>query len=235
MRTARSLALLALAFLIGTDAYRWDSTIHSLVAPTEAPTVTSSEDWRCITSDAVQYFKAPMATGDLLTALGSYAKSAMAPCRSTNRDFWGCQLEKDEWCDFTTAAPTSILPAWSSFGSAASAFWEPRSSAAANLAKKCPMRWFDASLDYPLGSGVLNQTMMFAACHAEAQLPGAASTTSVQQPTATPASGDVASPASSAVMPTPTHDNGVQGRAAVPGNWVVASAGLAAAVMSTTL
>ncbi|KAK8131885.1 hypothetical protein PG999_000058 [Apiospora kogelbergensis] len=234
MRTARSLALMALAFASGANAYTWDSTIHSLVAPTEAPTVTSSEDWRCITSDAVQYFKAPMATGDLLTALDSYAKSAMAPCRSTVRDFWGCALEKDEWCDFSTAAPTSVLSAWSSIGSAALAFWEPRSSAAASLAKECPMRWFDASLDSPIGGIVLNQTIMFAACHAEAQLPGGpASTTSAGQPTATPASGAVASPASAAAMPTPTHDS-AQGRVAVLGNWVVVSAGLVAVVISTT-
>ncbi|KAK8052246.1 hypothetical protein PG993_003631 [Apiospora rasikravindrae] len=75
-----------------------------------APTATS-ENWHCVTSDAVQYFRASMPTGDLSAALNSYAMSAMAPCRSTVRDF-------------ATAAPnTGVLSAWSSLGSAASAFW----------------------------------------------------------------------------------------------------------------
>ncbi|KAK6852066.1 hypothetical protein PG995_012191 [Apiospora arundinis] len=183
-----------------------------------------------------------MPTGDLSAALNSYAKSAMVPCRSTVHDFYGCMLAKDEWCGFATAAPnTGVLSAWSSLGSAASAFWEPKSSAAASLARECPNRWFDASLDFPLGAVVLNETIMFAACHAEAQaqlLPGgaAASTTSIeQQPTATPAASGVgASPASGATAPTPTQ-NSVQGRVPVQENWVIASAGLAAVVISTTL
>ncbi|KAK7954799.1 hypothetical protein PG988_015493 [Apiospora saccharicola] len=211
MRTVKIPALMAaLALVSGANAYTWDSTIHSLVAPTAPPTATS-EGWRCVTSDAVQYFKAPKATGELLSALDSYAKSAMAPCLSIVQDFYGCMPSKDEWCDFAKAAPTGVLPAWSSLGSAASAFWEPKSSAAASMAKECPNRWFYASLKDPIGPTLLNETIMFAACHAEAQgqlvLPGggaAVSTTPAEQhATATPAASGVgASPASGAVGPT---------------------------------
>ncbi|KAK8137614.1 hypothetical protein PG984_003107 [Apiospora sp. TS-2023a] len=233
MRTVKSPALMAaLALANGANAYTWDSTIHSLVAPTGPPTATS-EDWPCVTSDAVQYFKAPMATGDLLSALDSYGKSAMAPCMSTVQDFFGCMPSKDEWCDFAKAAPTGRRLG----------LWEPKSSAAASMAKECPNRWFYASLEDPIGPTLLNETIMFAACHAEAQgqqllLPGgavASTTPAEQQATATPAaSGGGASPASGAAGPTPTHNSG-QGRVAVRGNWMIAGAGLAVVVISATL
>ncbi|KAK8070260.1 hypothetical protein PG994_006876 [Apiospora phragmitis] len=49
-----SLAPPALNLVSSANAYTWDSTVHSIVAPTAPPTVTS-EDWRCLNQDAVQY------------------------------------------------------------------------------------------------------------------------------------------------------------------------------------
>ncbi|ORY65199.1 uncharacterized protein BCR38DRAFT_432118 [Pseudomassariella vexata] len=219
---------LLLVPMLAARASAWDSTVHTIVAPTAPPMVTS-EPWRCLTENATQYFQVPLPTGSLSAAIDSCADEVMKPCLSTvepAQRFYGCFPEKEKWCGFTTAAPSAVLSDWSSLGSAASVWWEAHSSAAVSLAQRCPLRWYDASLGVLGGSTLLNETIIFAACHIDAQTTGGTSTASAARPDPTPGSGSTA--------PTPTV-NGILGRSEAPEMWMIASTTFAAAAMSAML
>ncbi|KAM7210949.1 hypothetical protein V8F06_013663 [Rhypophila decipiens] len=205
----------------------WDSTIHRTVAPTAPPTITS-ESWRCVTENATQFFKAPLPTGALFSAIDSYVEAKMAPCLKTvdpaNR-LYGCYPSKEAWCGFTTAAPASLLPAWTSLGSSASSFWAAQSSAAVSLARQCPLRWYDASLGVPGGSARLNETIILSACYEEALRSGTATPTRVTTTTGTATRGTTST----------STKNAKNGREVPPEMWMVVSTGLAVAAMSAAL
>jgi hypothetical protein len=80
----------------------------------------------------------------------------------------GCFPAKERWCEFTTVAPTYVMSDYSTYGSQASSWWAARSSAAVALASKCSYEWFDAAYEVPGAAAWLNDTIMFAACHEEA-------------------------------------------------------------------
>lgn len=75
--------------------------------------------------------------------------------------------DNEQWCGFTTAAPAAVLPDYSAYGSAASSWWAAHSSAAASVARSCPVGWREAMTDTLLGEKWLNNTIIFGGCYAD--------------------------------------------------------------------
>lgn len=133
--------------------------------PSSRPT-TTTDPWQCATENLDQYFSMPTPTGDLSTALLSYGSELIKTCTTP-----GCPYPaRSSWCDFSKAAPTSVLPAWTSLGSAASSWWSENKQSASSLAEKCPYGWYDAAIGSLNGQIRLNNTITWGACYAEAQV-----------------------------------------------------------------
>lgn len=220
-----SLPILTLASAAGVQA--WDSTIHSTVAPTAPPSVTE-EPWRCVTENATSFFKVPLPTGALSSAIDSYVDAQMEACLKTiepEHALYGCFPSKEAWCSFTKVAPTAVLPAWTSLGSSASSFWAKQSSAAVSLARQCPLRWYDTSLGVIGGATFLNQTIIMSACYEEAVSPSVTRTTSKS----TSLSSASKTSTTGAVTTSTGKANNVR---EVPEVWMVMSTGIAVAAMA---
>jgi len=85
--------------------------------PRAEPTSTIGPDpWQCVTENITQYVNVPKPTGGLLTALDSFGDKLIETCTPTETAFTAlpsCPFpEKSLWCGFTTAVPTSLLPAY---------------------------------------------------------------------------------------------------------------------------
>ncbi|KAF2666456.1 hypothetical protein BT63DRAFT_428221 [Microthyrium microscopicum] len=133
----------------------------------------------CSTPDYQKLFSIPKPTGQLNEALESYGSSLLKPCTLTGVERTLCPFPpKTAWCAFPTAAPAAVLPAWSSYGSEASAFWASRGSTMLVLARTCPEHWYNA-LYGDLGNPIrLNNTIVQAECYADAHATGATTTAS---------------------------------------------------------
>lgn len=93
----------------------------------------------------------------------------MTPCTLVRPDIPYCVWPAlSDWCAFSTLAPSSVLPAWTEYGSSASVWWAARSAAVTSLASKCPIAWYKAQLKYTRGLW-LNDTIVAGACYKEGQ------------------------------------------------------------------
>ena len=142
-------------------------------APTPTPTATESDTeydgvwttiiddpWNCITENATQYFDFPEPTGDVLTALLSYGDVI----RPTSCGSIICFPEPTAWCGFEKAAPSSVLPAYSSFGSAVASWYDQHSSGIEAMPTDCPQTWNQAKYQKLFGELALNNTIAWAEC-----------------------------------------------------------------------
>ncbi|RSL92424.1 hypothetical protein CDV31_015168 [Fusarium ambrosium] len=209
------------------------ASIFDTILPTTKGTITS-DPWQCATQTFESYFDVPKPTGELLDAILDHGDVLLKGCESTMTDAMGmpaCTFPpQSDWCAFTKSAPSSLLPAYSSYGSIASSWWAEHSSAAVEDAKYCPNSWFKAMTSLPYGATWLNDTIAFAGCYAAAHVTGNTETTRVAIATTGLKAGE------EAAKPTATvdNDNGVRRRDDV-GVWVVAGTGLAAAAANAIL
>ena len=133
----------------------------------------------------MQYFDVPKPTGSLLTALMSYGNNLIKTCTATGTDVLACPFpDRSRWCAFTTAAPTPVLPAYSTYGSVVSSWLSVHSSKAVSLAQQCPNGWYNAMMDTPGGQAWLNETMVFAECYDLAHAGSGSQMTAAVAPTA---------------------------------------------------
>ncbi|KAM5520588.1 hypothetical protein FOXYSP1_14478 [Fusarium oxysporum f. sp. phaseoli] len=134
----------------------------------EKPTVTS-DPRECILSDFYPYWSGLEPTGKLSTALLSYGDVLQKDCKWDSVDVVGiptCTYPAlADWCAFSDAVPTSLLPAWSSLGSSASSWWAENKDDIISGAQQCPKRWFIQMVDVVYAQVRLNNTITYGACY----------------------------------------------------------------------
>ncbi|KAF7555884.1 hypothetical protein G7Z17_g1809 [Cylindrodendrum hubeiense] len=209
------------------------ASIFDTILPTTKGTITS-DSWQCATQTFESYFDVPKPTGKLLDPILDYGDTLLKGCKSTLTDAMGMSActfpPQSDWCGFTKSAPSSLLPAYSSYGSVASSWWAEHSSSAVEDSKYCPNSWFKAMNSLPYGATWLNVTIAFAGCYVAAHPTGNAKTTLAATTTAAlKATGSVSKATS-----TVNNANGV-GRRDGAEMWVVAGTGLAAAAVNSIL
>ncbi|KAL6912434.1 hypothetical protein FSST1_010194 [Fusarium sambucinum] len=127
---------------------------------------------QCATYTFESFFDVPKPTGALLDALMDHGDAIQKGCKSTLTDAMGMPActapPQSDWCAFTKSAPSSLLNAYSSYGSTASSWWGEHSSEAVGYAEYCPNQWFRAMTSLPYGAVWLNDTIAFAGCYASA-------------------------------------------------------------------
>ncbi|KAM0491922.1 hypothetical protein ACHAP8_010295 [Fusarium lateritium] len=147
------------------------ASIFDTILPTTKGTITS-DPWQCATQTFESFFDVPKPTGALLDALMDHGDAIQKGCKSTLTDAMGMPActapPQSDWCAFTESAPSSLLTAYSSYGSIASSWWAEHSSEAMEYAEYCPNRWFRAMTSLPFGAIWLNDTIAFAGCYAAA-------------------------------------------------------------------
>ncbi|RYO77449.1 hypothetical protein DL764_010219 [Monosporascus ibericus] len=196
---------------------------------TEDPASTQTPDpWVCATKNMTEYFDMPKPASTLLDAIYAYVDEQLEPCLSTatGSDKLSCTVGESRWCSFSTEGPPSASAAYSSYASAVASWWSAKSSAVSSVASECPITWerYD-----PLEQSWLNVTIVQAECYADAHA-GKGTTSSVSSvtgPTAVPGTG------ATAAGPTPTND--VLGRAERVDMWMLASTGIAVAVINSAM
>ncbi|KAF2421785.1 hypothetical protein EJ08DRAFT_665060 [Tothia fuscella] len=198
--------------------------------PTAKPTITR-DPWTCATESPKQFFDVPKPTGNLLTALLSYGDVLLQTCTATGTAALACPYpDKSKWCGFSTAAPTSLLPAYSTYGSVVSSWAAKHTSQALDLAQRCPVAWYNAMWDTPGGQSWLNETLIFADCYDQIKLANSMpSSPTISTPTSTASRSGI-----SFTTPQATGariSNGVR-RTADGSGWVVGATGLAAVAMN---
>lgn len=217
------LGLVACSFFLGnasamkiTQMPRAEST----AAPTTTTTITP-DPWQCATENITQYWDVPKPTSSLLDALNSYGAELVAPCRSTATGLDRLDCSVATWCGFTTAAPSSVLTDYLSYGSEAASFWVSKISTISLLSDYCPVTWAKADRTQ---QAWFNLTIAYAECYL-ADHPIDTTTTT---PLSTISSATTPT-ASTATGLTPT-TNGVLARAHEIEAWMLVSTGIAAAV-----
>ncbi|KAH8585562.1 hypothetical protein B0O99DRAFT_474127, partial [Bisporella sp. PMI_857] len=206
------------------------------ILPIDPPPIAPIDPWQCVMANLTQYFDVPKPTGSLLVAIQSYADKLADACTYTDviDRFLGCYPAHDDWCNFATAAPASVIPDYKLYGSAASAWWAAHSSNAVQYASYCPNTWWNTMHDQPGNPTWLNNTVNFAACYADAVTTTASSssksisTSSTVAATTGPGVTGIATPS---MTPAPT--NSVKGRGEGLGMWVMAGTGFAAAAANS--
>lgn len=118
-----------------------DPSSLSAILPTAKPTIT--DDWYCALSAYSPYFDPPKPSATSLSALQSYVSKLQESCTKRRCPY----PDATKWCGFTTAAPTAVLPEYTSYASSASVWWENHSSSAMELAEECSYYWYDALPD----------------------------------------------------------------------------------------
>ncbi|KAH6964511.1 hypothetical protein HG530_003878 [Fusarium avenaceum] len=150
-----------------------NGVIYNTLFPSERPAVTE-DPIDCIFEDFYPYFSALTPNGSLSTALLSYADVLMKDCPLTDTDVMGlatCPYPAlSDWCSFSDHAPTSLLPAWSSYGSSASSWWASNSAHAVKYARICKKKWFNQMIGVVYGSVRLNNTIHWGECFAQAHV-----------------------------------------------------------------
>lgn len=172
-------AIMQIAAVVAVQAAGNASSMFDTIFPSTRPTVTT-EPWQCATESVSQYFRPPMPTGTLQSALDSYGEELWKACTFTGIEYLECPSpDQSRWCAFTTAAPESVLADYSAYGSEVESWWAERSESVFTLASMCPIRWYNAMHGTPGGKWALNDTIAHAGCYAEAHPTGdnAASTT----------------------------------------------------------
>jgi hypothetical protein len=203
---------------------------YTELLPTASPTATI-DAWQCYTENITQYFDFPRPTGTLLDAMTSYGKKLYAPCTDAGTLFFDCPFPGTSLCGFATAAPSTVVPAYSSYASSAASWWSAKSASAVALATECPVSWYHAMNGVVGGDQWLNETIAYAGCYAGAHPAaggsGATTTSGAAGPPATPGSG-VAKTSGPTATATPP-PNRATGRGEGLGMWMVGGTGLAAA------
>ncbi|KJZ77659.1 hypothetical protein HIM_02836 [Hirsutella minnesotensis 3608] len=173
------LAIAATSLISAAQAAQ--AALYDTIFPSERPTATK-DPWQCTTEKLPQYFDVPKPTGTLASAVQSYNFELIKDCQPTRLNVYGvpaCAFpEPSKWCAFTTAAPSTLLPEYSSYASSASSWWAARSSTAVELAEECPREWYKAMVDMPAGAAWLNLTLIFGECYARAHTTNVVSLTS---------------------------------------------------------
>lgn len=158
-------ALLARAPLAAAQAQSWkDSDLHQTLLPTTAPPDDPEDSYRCVFSNASQYFDPPQPTEALKLAFWDYGDELIASCVDSGENVEDCWPGKKQWCDLTTKAPATLTSALSAWGSSATSWWSDHSSDAVDVATKCPQNWFNAMMDLAVNRQWLNLTIAWAAC-----------------------------------------------------------------------
>lgn len=200
-----------------------DSDLHQILLPTAAPPDDPEDSYTCVFLNASQYFDPPQPTGALKTAFWEYGDELIASCVDDGGKVEECWPAKQQWCDFTTKAPTAQTSALSAWGSSATSWWADHSSDAVEVATECPQNWFNAMLDLAVNRQWLNLTIAWSACDEEQDQ----SVSSIQQTTSTSAA------------PGSTRSNQRAAATEVPGGsgsfkrddkWRMAGGGFAAAI-----
>ncbi|KAF5542205.1 hypothetical protein FPHYL_11596 [Fusarium phyllophilum] len=208
------------------------ASIFETILPTTRGTITS-DPWQCATHTFESFFDVPKPTGALLDAVLDHGDAIQKGCKSTLKDAVGMSVctfpPQSDWCAFTKSAPSSLLTAYSSYGSSASSWWAEHSSEAVQYAEYCPNRWFKAMTSLPYGPVWLNDTIAFAGCYAAAHATGEPKTTLKATATTKPKATDTGATATAA------DGRGSAGKRDDVGMWVVAGTGLAAAAANTIL
>ncbi|KAF2729336.1 hypothetical protein EJ04DRAFT_392300, partial [Polyplosphaeria fusca] len=124
-----------------------------------ASSTAPPDPWQCATKNLTQYLDVPKPTGTLLSAIESFGDVLLQPCLSTatGLDILSCSVSQTtQWCSFATAAPSSVKPAYSAYGSSASSWWFAKSSAITSLEVECARTWEKFP---PIQVAWLNQTI----------------------------------------------------------------------------
>lgn len=226
----------AVAALLVLQAFGASASFYDTLFPSAEPTITR-DPRECLLEDFYTYIEdAPMPTSfsALWEALNSYGDKLQEDCPYTSRDIFGwsaCPFPAySDWCSFSNVAPTTLIPEWSSFGSQASSWWAQHSSAMVDWADFCPNKWFDTMGSVILGPLRLNNTIAWAACHAEANPTTELKAAKTPAPTAA-GSHPTMTKAPETTTPTATA-NGVVPDAEM---WFVAGVGLAVAAMNSLM
>lgn len=206
------LALLLPSLAMALD---WDSTAHEVLLPKTAlrqepdPSV-------CNGTDLDQFFNVPKRPSEFNDALETYVYGN-APCTASYPKT--CFPDKDWWCGVTSVAPQTVLSEYSSYGSAASSWWEAQREEALENAALCPYGWRDARYEKPSLGIELNLTIIFAACHAEMMQAGTQTTilpaaTSQMSVAGSAQPGSLETGQGATATPSPDKGNGGVGREA---------------------
>jgi hypothetical protein len=207
--------------------------IYSSLMPTVPPSITE-DPWDCATENITKFFDLPKPTGNLLDALLSYGDKLNENCTitvpATGTILPTCPFPpQSELCAFATSAASELLPAYSSYGSAASSWWSAHSSGALSMAKYCPNRWYGMMRDTLDADVWLNDTIAFGNCYAEAHATSEAPTiTATESVTKATTSGGTA-------LEPKEKPNNVVGRMDGVEMLAVAGMGLAAAAVNSAL
>ena len=112
---------------------------------TDEPMPTSTTDpWECVLANVTKYFEVVTPTGVFSEALMSYGLVLVKPClaTATGLDGLDCTVTKSEdWCAFSTTAPSAIATSYASYASSAADFWRSNSASISSVSSSCPNWW----------------------------------------------------------------------------------------------
>ncbi|RGP63226.1 hypothetical protein FLONG3_9982 [Fusarium longipes] len=213
------------------------ASFFDTILPTTKGTITS-DPWQCATHTFESFFDVPKPTGALLDAILDYGDTLLDGCKATLTDAMGMPVctfpPQSDWCAFSKSAPSSLLTAYSAYGSSASSFWVEHSSEAVKYAGYCPNGWFKAMTSLPYGAVWLNDTIAFAGCYAAADAFDVPEIESGATATADPKSSSIVATAV-ATASFPDDSNGIVGIRNGMNMWIVAGTGLFAATINTLM
>lgn len=143
----------------------WDGTnIRSILLPSHFP--ESRDPYQCIQLDLTQYFKPPLPTGALYSALDAHGATEQEACISTYPGWdvmFACFPSDEQFCSFPTASP-EYFASYSAFASTAASWWREHSRAAVSDARDCPWQWRFNLWEVKGGAFSLNSTISHARC-----------------------------------------------------------------------
>ncbi|OBT58025.1 hypothetical protein VE04_02535 [Pseudogymnoascus sp. 24MN13] len=116
----------------------------------------------------------PKPTGSLADEIQFYGWKLYKSCITATATVTATDVDRcpsyaaSDWCGFTTAAPTSVLPAYSIYASQAYSWWMEHSSALVYMRDNCPNTWEHGRWRDGDGERWIQDTYVIAACYAEA-------------------------------------------------------------------
>ncbi|KAH8170334.1 hypothetical protein LIA77_09115 [Sarocladium implicatum] len=138
-----------------------DSTIHSILLPSDPPPEEPEDSYDCVFENVTQYYDVPKPTGVLLDALFDYGDELFEECVDrSGADYIASDLS--DW--------QSTVSSW----------WSAHSSKAVSVAEECPQYWFEAGVEVLDGRSWLNKTIIFAGCDSGSKASSEATTTGAQ-------------------------------------------------------
>ncbi|KAL2210421.1 hypothetical protein CC79DRAFT_1330787 [Sarocladium strictum] len=227
------------------SAQPWpDSTIHSILLPSDPPPMDPEDSFECVFENVTQYYDPPKPKGALLDTLFDYGDAMFQACdeateatEATGADHYDCYPEKDEWCKFNTERPDKLSDDLSAWGSTVSSWWAEHSSKAEEVAVDCPQYWFDAGAESLDMRNWLNKIVIFAGRGVDSP-PGADTTTTREVLMGTTTTGTESGEETSAVPTSktqPDQDDAGPRRMGREEMWKLAGVGVVAAVVIAVL